>query len=805
MKTIAIITGFLLLSLPFFSMAQVAPQAEPVYGAHVEKIDNIPLSSTSTRVFASVSSPNSIFYTDITNTGTSSASFTTWTVVPDLDLTGNYGRLRDFAVDENSGFIFAMTENNQFIGASTTAGSVYVIGNYMVEAIEAYDSRLFWIRHQGSDEYMFSADISLTGTLSNFDSSLIVASSGWNPPSILEIHINPVNKKLYVFVPGYPPLFYKSSSTYLTHSNTTTWTLLSSSSLWILNRDFQSMGIAPDGRLFAASYDGNSSGYTSKIAYTTTDSDPWTVTTLGSGQDMGRGKISISDADASGNYYIYNSRVYSANKGITWNSHGGADGAIIVDPNNMKYAYVRTDWGMGIFNDYTPAVTEINDGLLAVQVDDFAMNATKDTAWVASKSGVWHVSDYGGTTPTWSAPIWPQNHTEPWRQVECGTYANLLYCGNNSGNVFRWKSSSGSYTNTSNYQEIFQAHSSSYPYYTWTYGVYNSAIAIDHNYTNERIFIGLYDEEDWNEPQSLGGVFVGEPNSMGIWTFTQIMSGTMISDGCDVNDIVCTEEMGHVVLYVGVERNTSFSGTVNGIYRIEETTPGNWTATNDLATSAYPIAATITDLWISDNDTIYACGTDASWTTNLAFKKAIGDTYWISLHSSGLPSAGVARSITCDATTNDVYVAIENEIYGIQCGYSVWSKIWTYPLGTSINFIYYDDLLVGTSTGLFAHWSNVGLMENEKDGIENPVKVGPNPFEDRVTFSFDLPKGQKIILKIFDASGKEIRTVVEAYLTQKSYKLMWNGNNDAGNPVAKGSYIYQLQVGSKTYSGKITK
>ncbi len=802
MKTNSILISIIILSLlPFFSKAQTNPQAEPVWGAHIEDIDNIALSATSTRVFISTLSPNTMFYSDITNTNTSSPTFSVWNVVPDLDETGNYGRLRCFAIDENSGYIFAGTEDGRFISANTTASSVSVIDPIIIEAIEAHNSRLFWQRNVGGNQLLYSADIAASGSLTNIKSS-ILSTGSWYPSMDIEIHVNTNNNLVYVFVSGQTPAIYKSSDPYTTISNTTTWSLISSSSIAILNEDYISMGISDDGRLYAGSYTGNSSAFQAQISYTDTDSDPWTTVIIN--EDCGRSDISISTTNTAGDYNIYFGRTFSTNKAASWSMFGAADGALKVDPNNMDIVHVRRDWGFGLYERTAPIMHDYNTKLQAVQVNDFTMNVAKDTAWVAAKSGIWRVDNYGTTSPVWSLPIWPQNSSVPWTSVATGLYAEPFYCGNNDGNVYRWESADGSFLDPMNYQAVFNSHAT-YAYYSWTYGSYVAAIIPDPYSSTERLFVGIHDAEDYNEPQHMGGVFVGTISS-GVWSFSQIMTGSMTADGCDVNDIAITQEGGNTVLYVGVLRNSSYSTLVNGIYRIEETSTGVWSATDDLKDAAgIPFMATITDIWISGADTIYACGADATSSTNVIYKKAVGATNWIPITRMGLPPTGIAKSITVDVSTNDIYLAIDNIVYGLPSGSINWVPFGTYPNGTEIQFIYYDDLLVGTGTGLYAHWSSLGLMEDPIIEKSKVISASPNPFIDNISFKFDLAKGQKVTLKIYDATGKEVRTIADNNLTSGSYNLIWNSTNNAGAQVARGAYYYVLTVGSESYNGKIIR
>jgi Secretion system C-terminal sorting domain len=81
----------------------------------------------------------------------------------------------------------------------------------------------------------------------------------------------------------------------------------------------------------------------------------------------------------------------------------------------------------------------------------------------------------------------------------------------------------------------------------------------------------------------------------------------------------------------------------------------------------------------------------------------VGDTYWTVVSNAGLPSPGVGNAITYDEVNQDVYIAVNSSVYVRYYGDTFWTLYYEYPEGTSIEFIYYDDLLVGTDYGLFGH------------------------------------------------------------------------------------------------------
>jgi len=72
----------------------------------------------------------------------------------------------------------------------------------------------------------------------------------------------------------------------------------------------------------------------------------------------------------------------------------------------------------------------------------------------------------------------------------------------------------------------------------------------------------------------------------------------------------------------------------------------------------------------------------------------------------------------------------------------------------------------------------------------------PNPFNPSTTFSFTLPLDKRVSVRIYDMTGRLVRTLIndEAYV-QGTHTVNWNGLNDGGTAVASGQYIYTLEWG----------
>jgi hypothetical protein len=82
----------------------------------------------------------------------------------------------------------------------------------------------------------------------------------------------------------------------------------------------------------------------------------------------------------------------------------------------------------------------------------------------------------------------------------------------------------------------------------------------------------------------------------------------------------------------------------------------------------------------------------------------------------------------------------------------------------------------------------------------------PNPFNPQTTIRYDLPSGGSAIhvrLLIVDLSGRRVRTLVNEDQAGGAQSAVWNGRDDAGNPVASGVYFYVLDAGKQRLTRKL--
>jgi flagellar hook assembly protein FlgD len=77
----------------------------------------------------------------------------------------------------------------------------------------------------------------------------------------------------------------------------------------------------------------------------------------------------------------------------------------------------------------------------------------------------------------------------------------------------------------------------------------------------------------------------------------------------------------------------------------------------------------------------------------------------------------------------------------------------------------------------------------------------PNPFTSSTRISYDVPKSDHVILRVFDPSGHLIVLLVNENLAAGTYHTNWDGKDDNGNFVRSGMYFYEL----RTSSGRLVK
>ena len=119
----------------------------------------------------------------------------------------------------------------------------------------------------------------------------------------------------------------------------------------------------------------------------------------------------------------------------------------------------------------------------------------------------------------------------------------------------------------------------------------------------------------------------------------------------------------------------------------------------------------------------------------------------------------------------------------------------------------YDRTLISRVGSPYRAFMRVISMDGVAVSIENERVVlpddyvleqnYPNPFNPTTNISFVLPLDKRISVKVFDMTGRLVKTVVDNdFYSKGRHTVQWDGTTSAGSTAASGTYVYQLTYGN---------
>lgn len=75
----------------------------------------------------------------------------------------------------------------------------------------------------------------------------------------------------------------------------------------------------------------------------------------------------------------------------------------------------------------------------------------------------------------------------------------------------------------------------------------------------------------------------------------------------------------------------------------------------------------------------------------------------------------------------------------------------------------------------------------------------PNPFNNQTAIRFEVPRPEHIEIRIYNAIGEMVRTLVNENKSVGQYQIIWDGCNNKGQILPSGIYFYTMRVAGTTY------
>lgn len=120
-------------------------------------------------------------------------------------------------------------------------------------------------------------------------------------------------------------------------------------------------------------------------------------------------------------------------------------------------------------------------------------------------------------------------------------------------------------------------------------------------------------------------------------------------------------------------------------------------------------------------------------------------------------------------------------------------------------------LEVKAESGFFV----VGSPSGVESGAGVPASFAllpnyPNPFRaaqgdpEGTVITFALPQPERASLVVYDLLGREVRTLLHAYVGAGWHRVSWEGTDQRGVPVPAGVYLYRLEAGGRVSTRRLS-
>jgi len=109
----------------------------------------------------------------------------------------------------------------------------------------------------------------------------------------------------------------------------------------------------------------------------------------------------------------------------------------------------------------------------------------------------------------------------------------------------------------------------------------------------------------------------------------------------------------------------------------------------------------------------------------------------------------------------------------------------------------WDGQVYGTVSVMWKFTVAPTLVDNVKPHLPEQYKLYPNypnPFNTQTIISYALPQPDQVQLQIFNVNGRKVKGLVNGRQGAGFHSVSWSGEDETGNKVTSGIYIYQLKT-----------
>jgi photosystem II stability/assembly factor-like uncharacterized protein len=156
------------------------------------------------------------------------------------------------------------------------------------------------------------------------------------------------------------------------------------------------------------------------------------------------------------------------------------------------------------------------------------------------------------------------------------------------------------------------------------------------------------------------------------------------------------------------------------------------------------------------------------------------------------------------ATASDFFAACGGTVYRSGTHGALWSASFTGSIGSLFHLNMVANGLT-VSGWIVSSAGNIAAFSGTPSSVGTKINPGPrefvlqqnypNPFNPQTRIEFALPHAAHVSLKVFNAVGEEVATLVDNMISAGTHDVEWNGRNRFGASVASGVYFYRVVAG----------
>jgi len=136
---------------------------------------------------------------------------------------------------------------------------------------------------------------------------------------------------------------------------------------------------------------------------------------------------------------------------------------------------------------------------------------------------------------------------------------------------------------------------------------------------------------------------------------------------------------------------------------------------------------------------------------------------------------------------------------------SQWRLVYDESSSIHVDYVEMHDakamgpaLNIPAATNSIDGGNNLNWYFGTISGTEAPplgltLEVAPNPFNPMTTLRYEIPRAGDVSIRIYDAAGRLVRSLVSGYRAAGRYQESWDGRNDAGRLLGSGVYFCRME------------